>query len=172
MALLPAFGDFFLRAARDAPRGPEVPGQTFVFVNGNDFPVFYAWAIRTAEARPCPRRVALLSSMTTAGTVVREDAATLLVRPQGGFLLRSMDRLLASPTRTFAAGERVERPDYVAEVRSLTADGRPREVAYRFRRALEDPAYRFVAVDDRARLVPFALPRVGASRALGAVTFY
>ena len=48
VAIVPAWCGLFLAAARDAPRGPEVACQTFVFVNGNDVPVFYGSIARMA----------------------------------------------------------------------------------------------------------------------------
>jgi hypothetical protein len=162
-AMLPDFGQFFAIGARQSPTGPELANQTLVFVNGNDFPVIYTWVIRKAEGlASVPRRVAQLSSVTTSSVVYREDPQTLLITPQAGFLAHPIDRLLASPRRSFVEGEQIERPDYVAEIRSLTADGRPRQVAFRFRRTLEDPAYRWLHWKS-GTLLEFRLPRVGES---------
>ena len=163
VALLPWFGKTFSVAAERGPDGPEVAGQTFVFVNGNDFPVVYGRIIRQIEGLGTPpRRVAQLSSVSTPNTVRREDSRTLVIHPVGGFLSFSLDRLLASPTRTFQVSERVERPDFVAEVRSVTSDSRPEEVAFRFRRPLEDPALRWLYWKD-GNLIEFPLPGVGES---------
>jgi hypothetical protein len=162
-AMLPAFGRFFSSGARQSPSGPGLANQTLVFVNGNDFPVVYTWVIRKAEGlASAPRRIEQLSSLTTPSMVHREDPQTLLITPQGGFLANPIDRLLASPTRSFAGGEQIGRADYVAEIRSLTDDGRPRQVAFRFRRTLEDPAYRWLCWRGGA-FVEFRLPRVGES---------
>jgi hypothetical protein len=160
-AALPVFGEFFTVAAREAPDGPEVTTQTFVFVNGNDFPVIYCRMIRQVEgSAPAPRRVAQLASITTSNSVFREDARTLVITPEGGFLAYSLDRLLASPNRRFGAGERIERPDFVAEIRSITPDHRPAEVAFRFRQPLESPSLRWLCWTDE-RLVDYSLPAVG-----------
>ncbi len=162
VALLPAFGEFFLDAARDAPRGPEVPGQTFVFVNGNDFPIFYVPVIRTVTGDgPVPRRVAQLSTMAAANEIWREDERTLVIAPLGGFLALAVDRLLVGPGQRFSVGQAIERPDYVAEVREVTEDGRPRRVAFRFRQPLEAPEYCWLCWR-HGRLVPFPLPAPGA----------
>jgi hypothetical protein len=165
-SVLPLLGALAQTGASQAPRGPEVSGQTFVFVNGNDFPVVYTHIIRTARGEPAPRRVALLSPVS-ASLVRREDARTLVISPEGGFLPDPWDRLLASPTRRFSAGETIERPDFVAEVRSATVDGRPLEVAFRFRRPLEDPQLRWLYwVEGRIR--EFPLPCEGRSVAVTA----
>jgi hypothetical protein len=161
VALVPAFGEFFLEAAREAPRGPEVPVQTFVFLNGNDFPVFYLPVIRTVTGDgPVPRRVAQLSTMAADNEVWREDECTLVIAPRGGFLAVAVDRLLVGPGQRFFVGQAIERPDFVAEVREVTEDGRPRRVAFRFRQPLEAPEYRWLFWKD-GHLVPFPLPAPG-----------
>jgi hypothetical protein len=158
---LPLWGSTFSVGAEAAPADPEVAEQTFVFVNGNDFPVVYARLIRLVEGEaPAPRRVVQLAAMTTVNTVEREDERTLVITSRGGFLLLDVDRLLASPERRFDVGERIERPDYFAEIRSLTSDGRPSVVAFRFREPLEDRSLRWLYWKD-AELIEFPLPGVG-----------
>jgi len=155
------FSDVFSAADRQAPRGPEVAGQTFVFVNGNDFPVVYCHVMRVATGdAPAPRRVAQLAMVTTTNRIWREDPRTLVITADGGFLSHALDRLLASPRPQFARGERIERPDYIAEIRSVTSDRRPLEVAFRFRQPPEDPGLRWLYWKNH-RLQEFPLPRVG-----------
>jgi len=162
-AMLRGMGLYFAGGAIQSPRGPEVAHQTFVFVNGNDFPVAYTWIMRTVdEPGSSPKRVAQLSSALTHSLVYREDPQTLLVTSEGGFLADQVDRLLTSPTRSFTVGEQIVRPDYVAEVRGVTADGRPLQMAFRFQRVLEDPAYRWLHWE-HGLLEELVLPRVGAS---------
>jgi hypothetical protein len=162
-ATLPQFGYFFAMAAREAPAGPEVASQTFVFVNGNDFPVAYCGVIRQVDgSAPPPRRVAHLASMFSANQVLREDDRTLVVTPEEGFLAWPVDRLLSNPERRFAPGERIQAPDFTAEIRSVAGDGRPTQVAFRFRLPLEDPSLRWLYWT-RAGLVAFPLPGPGES---------
>jgi hypothetical protein len=169
-ALMPLWGSTFSIGAETSPAGPEVAGQTFVFVNGNDFPVVYTRLIRLVEGEaPAPRRVAQLGTMNAANTVEREDERTLVITSRGGFLSLDVDRLLASPERGFDVGERIERPDYIAEIRSVTSDGRPGVVAFRFRKPLEDRSLRWLYWKD-AELIEFPLPRVG-ERAVVAASF-
>jgi hypothetical protein len=158
---LPAWGEFFQTAAREAPRGPEVARQSFIFVNGNDFPVFYASIIRTATGNgPVPRRLAQLSTMTAPNDVWREDEHTLVITPRNGYLALAFERLLVSPGRRFAVGQAIERSDFVAEMREVTEDGRPRRVAFRFRQPLESPEYCWLYWKD-GRVVRFPLPAPG-----------
>ena len=171
-AALPVFAQFFALGARHGPSGPEVADQTFVFVNGNDFPVAYTGIIRKAEGKvPAPRRVALLASMMTSFVAYREDQQTLVITPREGFLARPADCLLADPHPRFAEGERIARPDYVAEIRSVTDDGRPRQVAFRFHRVLEDPDYRWLYWGG-AQLTEFPLPSVGESVSVARVALF
>jgi hypothetical protein len=164
---LPVFADFFAAASRQAPAGPETTGQTFVYVNGNDFPVFYSRIIRTADNASTPKRLALLASMLSNNRISRTDDHTLVITPNGGFLYHSLDRLLASSDRAFRPGKRISRPDFVAEVIGITRDGRPASVSFRFRRPLEDPSLRWLCWQGR-RLVPFRLPNVGEATDLAA----
>lgn len=162
-AALPMLGEVFSAGARLSPTDERVREQTLVYVNGNDFAVVYTRIIRVVEGSAAvPRRVAQLASMVADTEVLREDDHTLLVTPEHGFLSSALDRLLASPTRRFAAGELVERPDYIAEIRAITADGRPARVAFRFRRPLCDPSLRFLQWKSR-ELVEFPLPPIGSS---------
>jgi hypothetical protein len=157
----PALTEFTYAGSRQAPRGPEVAQQSFVFVNGVDFLVVYVRLVRTAIGdAPPPRRVSQLASFNTVNLVSREDARTLVIRAEGGFLAHTVDRVLADPSRRFTIGERIERPDYVAEIRTVTADGRPLEVAFHFHHSLEDPALRWLYWKG-GRLVEFPLPAIG-----------
>jgi hypothetical protein len=51
-------------------------------------------------------------------------------------------------------------PDFEAEVRQVTEDGRPRIVAFYFRKSLEDPTYRWLSWNTQGA-VSFELPDVG-----------
>ncbi|MGD8897170.1 MAG: hypothetical protein PVJ73_14145 [Acidobacteriota bacterium] len=168
-ALMPLWGSTFSVGAKTGPAGPEVAEQTFVFVNGNDFPVVYTRVIRLVEgSAPAPRRVAQLAAIDTANTVEREGERTLVITSHGGFLSLDVDRLLASPERSFAVGEHINRPDYVAEIRSITSDRRPRVVAFRFRQPLEHRSLRWLYWKD-TELIEFPLPAVGTKVVLEAI---
>ncbi|MCJ7439967.1 MAG: hypothetical protein MUO25_00100 [Thermoanaerobaculaceae bacterium] len=167
---LPMLGDFFTAAARHSPGGPEIAHQTFVYVNGNDFPVVYSRVVRIANGDPAPRRVAQLASMTDTNRIYRKDRYTLVITPADGFLARPVDRLFASGNRRFDSGDRIDRPDYQAEVLSVTRDGRPASVSFQFRHPLEDPSLRWLYWKDR-RLLEFPLPEVGSSVLLSGNSF-
>jgi hypothetical protein len=158
---LPLFGSFFEAGARLAPRGPEVARQTFVFVNGNEFFITYTHIIRTATGHsPAPLRMAQLSSLLTLNRVRRTDAQTLVITAEGGFFSDTLDRLFVSPGQKYPIGQRYQRPDFVAEIRAVTGDGRPLEIAYRFSVPLENSGLRWLYWKNR-RLMEFPLPAVG-----------
>lgn len=158
---LPAFGTFFLLATRNSPTGPEIAQQTFIYVNGNDFPIFYGRVVPIVNGTRAPRRIAQLASMFNGNRIYRKDLSTLVITPDNGFFATPLDRLLVSENR-FYQGNRINRPDYQAEVLSITQDGRPAVVSFRFHQPLEDSSLRWLCWKDD-RLQEFPLPKVGDS---------
>jgi len=130
-------------------------------VNGNDFPVFYGRVVRVVNRAQAPRRIAQLASMLDGNRVYRQDLSTLVVTPDNGFFAAPLDRLLVSDNR-FRQGIRIDRPDYQAEILSITQDGRPAVVSFRFHRPLEQTSLRWLCWKD-GRLQEFPLPNVGDS---------
>jgi len=157
---LVTFNQIFTAGAYTAPEDPEVTGQSFLFVSGHEFPVAYTSIVRWVEERPAPGRTALLASFVSDNRVERLDEYTLLIEPDRGFLADGADRLERSLDPPFTAGERYEMPDFTAEVRTVTGDGRPRSVAFRFRQPLEDESYRWLQWGLNGA-EPFELPAVG-----------
>ena len=156
------FGLFFSAGANTAPAELAVTEQSFFFVTGHEFPTAYLPMIRAVEGRPSPRRVALLASITADKRITREDDRTLVIEPDLGFLAVVLDRLERRRTTPFEIGQRVSMPDFTAEIRSVTEDGRPKAVAFRFKAPLEDPRYRWLAWGPSGA-EPFDLPMVGAT---------
>ncbi len=85
---------------------------------------------------------------------------TLVIAAELGWFHYAIECAFVRPGRRFSAGERIERPDYVAEIRSTSSDGRPLEVAFRFHVPLESPELRWLYWQND-RLIPFPLPAVG-----------
>jgi hypothetical protein len=170
IAALPSLGVLFELGALTAPADEQAPRQTYVFVNGQEFPIVYLPIIRQLESpSTAPRRVALLASMFNDNEVYREAAATLVIGARDGFLKAPIDQLLRSLETPFRIGERIERRDFIAEVRSITADGRPAEVAFHFRTPLESSELRWLVWDETG-VQPFQLPPIGARVELPAVS--
>ena len=90
--------------------------------------------------------------------VSRPDERSLLVKPEGGFEWMFY-RDHAHPLKV---GSHVELSGMTAEVLSLTKEGWPSEVLYRFIVPLEDPSIVWLKIQDFS-LVPFSLPAVGES---------
>ena len=158
---LPSIGKFFTFAADKSPSGHEIRTQTFIYVNGNDFPVFYSRVVRIINGDPAPRRVAQLASMADANRIYRKDLNTLIITPSRGFVAQPIDRFLVSE-KPFHPGDRIDRPDYQAEILSIAHDRRPAVVSFRFHLALEDPSLRWLCWKDD-RLQEFPLPKVGGA---------
>ena len=162
-ATLTTFGALFRIGAEAGPRDAAIASQTLVFVNGNEFPVAYTGIMRHLDGTgPPPRRVALLAPMHNDNTVLREDDRTLVVTVHGGMFANAFDRLVRSMDVPFVPGERATTSDFVAEVREVTAAGRPAVIAFTFHAPLEDPSYRWSCWRAEG-LVPFQLPAVGES---------
>ena len=60
----------------------------------------------------------------------------------------------------FGVGQTVDTVDFVAEVRTLTEDARPKTVAFHFRRPLEDPRYRWLETQATG-VVAWTPPAIG-----------
>lgn len=122
--------------------------------------IHYILPRRTIDGRPVPRALLTLGAGTRDIHLARPDAHTLVARQEGGFVREELELLTTHPDRRFAVGQRVSLGDVEIEVRALTADARPRVVAFRFRAPLGDASLRWVRWDGRG-LVPFALPAIG-----------
>ena len=167
VAALPIFNTVFMAGVHVAPRDAALSDQSLIFVNGQDLPCAYTILVRQLdEDSPAPRRIAVLAPLLTAATITRENSGTLLIDAEDGWLEYPFDRLLRSLDVPFTVGERIESALFTAEVRRITAAGRPKTVLFRFRRPLEDPGHRWVWWRE-GRLVPFPLPQVGETVEMG-----
>jgi hypothetical protein len=145
VAMMPFFAWIFAIGAELSPRDDALSDQTLIFLNGSDFAVSYTYLLRTLDPdAPCPRRLAAVSSFFVNNELYREDADSLVVTPEGGFLARSIDRLFRDVGEGFSAGQRIESPDFTVEVLSVMPDGRPASVRLDFPTPLEDPRLRWV----------------------------
>jgi hypothetical protein len=120
----------------------------------------YIPAILHYQHRPLPRRVRGLTAGPVGLSVERPDVQTLTLAAREGFLRGPLGRLFRSEARPLRAGDQVELPGVTARVLEATPDGAPSHVEFRFDRALEDPALRFVVWKGDG-YAPFVLPRIG-----------
>ncbi|MHC4608907.1 MAG: hypothetical protein ACYS7M_00990 [Planctomycetota bacterium] len=179
------------RAAASLPSDSAVRRQTVLIVNT---PTYYVCAIsaliRTLDSAALPLRTFVLGSGIHPMEIRRPDQRTLTIRPAAGFLAPPgspqpgheatqplfdmrygfpLLDLLYRDQSPMRVGQRIELADLRIEITSVTKDGRPAEATFRFAKALEDPFLRWLRWEDGA-YVPFALPAVGETVRLPAVT--
>jgi hypothetical protein len=119
-------------------------------------------SVRAEAGVPAPARSLLLAASLGRVHVTRPDASTLVVRPEGGYLL-GFEGVFRAPWHPFAPGEQVRLGDVTARVAAFTADGRPAAAEFRFDTPLEDPARQWFVWQGGVYL-PFTLPPVGGER--------
>ncbi len=164
---LPVFNAPIEAIVATAPVDSATPHQTMVFVNAVEL-VGYLPIVQALETPALTtRRVAVLTSMFSDNHVARESGDTLVITAARGFIRTTVEQLLRRPDQPFTVGEQIERADFTAEIRRITEDGRPQQVAFRFHAPLESPEYRWFAWTE-AGGGPFHLPAVGASAELPA----
>ena len=116
-----------------APKGPEVPGQTFIYVNANDLCSAYVAYIRVIEGEPVPRRVFMFTSALYDLELKTIDERTVELHVPAGMNSNPADTLLRDTP--MAVGEVVVLPDLSIEVLSHNAAG----YANRLRATFEVP---------------------------------
>ncbi len=159
---LPVFGIMFASGDATTADEPATEQQVYIYVTGHEFPTAYTPIIREAEGRHRPLRTAQLASFIGDQTVTRQDAHTLVIECQHGFIWQSVDRLERRVSVPFAVGETLWMPDFDAEVLTLTEDSRPKAVAFHFREPLDSPLYRLWSWGP-VGAEPFELPATGES---------
>jgi hypothetical protein len=179
---LRTLGRLVERSAASLPAGPSVRGQAVLIVQTpTAFVSVFGPLMHLAAGRPAPRRMLVLGSSIHAVTVERPERDTLLVRPDGGYLLppgrplpgsaqpdldprylMPLFDLLYRDATPMRLGERIELTGVTVEVTALTADGRPAGARFHFDRALEDPSLLWLRWRDGV-YVRFEPPPVGAN---------
>lgn len=143
------------------------PGPEFLIqVNGEPMmtPYMKLGMVAPSEA---PDRLAVLSAWTQPVTVTREDASTLVLTVEKGFLRAPKEQLFRTLDEPFHVGDQVVRPDYTALVRAVLPSGDAQTVAFRFKGGLDAPTYEIEAwLGDRFGPLPLA---VGETRRLPSV---
>lgn len=143
------------------PFDKSIDEQDLVVVNPpSPMHAAYCLLLYEHDGLPSPRAVRTLAPGFSSVTVRRPDAFTLEAAPQDGYLDFFFDRLFRNEEHPLAVGEEVRIARMSATVLSLTADGRPANVAFRFDCPLEDPSLRWLRWH-RGRFVPFAPPAIG-----------
>lgn len=183
MGTLRALHNLSQRISATFPADAPIAGQHAIVIHP---PTFYftglAEVMHALEGRPLPARSFTLASGIYPLAIERIDAHTLVVRPDGGFLLRpgagprgrplpallpsrvlqSFDWLVRDADEPFPAqpflhdGIRIE-------ILERTEDARPAAVSFRFPAPLEDPRWRWVRWSRAAGFSAVEPPRIGQS---------
>lgn len=116
---------------------------------------------------PAPAHTRVLAPYFSGTVEVRRpDERTLLIHPRRGFLNQIADIICRDPNVPMALGQRVELTGMTAEVMTLTDDGRPDQVAFRFDVPLEDGSLRWLNWNG-TEFAPYTPPAVGGTVVLG-----
>lgn len=136
--------DALLRQQQETlPLSTAVRSQTVVLINPPLDPLAaYLAPYRELHGIPRPEALYWLATGVSELRLTTRDAHTLTVRPRGGYLWSSSQRMLRDPS-TSRRYEPVHLRQATFEVTELTSDGRPAEVRVRFERRLDDPELRF-----------------------------
>jgi hypothetical protein len=180
IAGLGKLGATYRRVSATFPVDPEKVGQHAIVTHTPT--VFFtglAQVIKSLESTPIPSDLLVLASSLYSVGIERTDARTLVIRPEGGFLLplgtgpprrplppllparvfQTFDSLFRAADEPFPA-EPIVRDGITIEVLELTEDARPAAVSFRFPLPLEDPHWHWVSWRKGA-FVEFQPPPIG-----------
>jgi len=157
------------RAIQSFPDDAALAGKTVVVVNAPDgiiTNIVIAARMNAGRTLPDSFRV-LMSAVQGAITLARVDDHTLSMTMSAGHLHEPTSTVFRDPKRaSLRVGDRVVLRGMVAEIMSLTPDGRlPERVDFHFDKQLDDPSFVWVFWDERlfSRLEP---PKAGEKRVL------
>jgi hypothetical protein len=112
------------------------------------------------DGDPVPRSLRTLAPGFSSMTIRRSDEYTLEIAPRAGYMTFFLDRLFRNEDYPMHVGQRVVLSRLTVEVLSMTDDGRPETVAFRFDKPLEDPSLRWIRWQ-QGRFRPYVPPSVG-----------
>jgi hypothetical protein len=143
------------------PFDESIEQQDLVVVNPpSPIHASYCLLLYEHDGMPSPRAVRTLASGFDPVTVRRTDDRTLEVEPERGYLSFFFDRLFRNEQHPLQLGEEVQLARMKATVLSLTDDGRPARVAFRFDTPLEDQSLRWLRFH-KGDFIPWTPPAAG-----------
>jgi hypothetical protein len=155
-------------AIASLPADPRLAQQTAVVVYAPNFAdTGYIGLLRPGLGLPAPARVRGLATGLGPVRLTRPDAQSLVVTPGGGYL-NGYDSVFRGSDHPLALGQVVDLGDMTVTLLTLTPDGRPASVVFRFVVPLEDASlawFRWSA----GLYVPFTPPAVGVTVELPAL---
>ncbi len=141
----------------------DLPDRTLVIVNAPSVAhAGYLIFRQDLAGLPVPKHTRVLAPAIPSVSIRRTDERTLEVTPQWGYLKTVLDRIFRNEFHAIPVGGRVELSGMTAEVQSLTADGRPNVVRFRFDVPLESPSLRWLCFH-HGGFESFTPPAVGES---------
>ncbi len=150
-----------------APSDAAIESQTLIIVNtvadvaGMGLPI-----MRSSMGETVPRNTWNLAAGESSVQVERIDARTIVVRPDGGFLTRPNSQVFRNPaTSPINKGEEFQLTGLKVTVLSVSQDGRPLAVQFRFDNPLEDPRYRWITLEGGG-YVSYMPPEIGDSNSV------
>lgn len=155
------FSELLLRSDASLPSGRALAAQTLILLNPPLDPfAAYLPVYREVERRQRPRQQLWLATGASALAVTPLDDHQLALRPEGGFLASSMQRMLRRPGSGLRLGDEVRLDGASVRVTALTDDGRPLEVVVRFACGLRDPSLVWMRWQHPG-YAPFVMPQPG-----------
>lgn len=143
------------------PFDKNIEKQDLVVVNApSPMQAGYCLLLYEHDGMPSPRAVRTLAPGFGSVTVRRTDDRTLEVEPKNGYLSFFLDRLFRNEENPLQFGEEIQVARMTAKVLSLTEDGRPANVAFRFETPLKDASLRWLRFH-KGDFVPWEPPDVG-----------
>jgi hypothetical protein len=188
VAQLRDFGATIRRVAATFPADPQIVGQHAIVTHAPTVQFAgFAQIINALEGKPIPSKFLVLASSVYPVEIERTDGQTLVVRPEGGFLLRpgtgppgpslpalwpgrflqAFEWLWRNADEPFPA-EPIVHDGVTIKVLELTDDARPATVCFRFPLPLEDPHWRWIRWHQGV-FVEFQPPSIGETVRLGSL---
>ena len=158
--------DIVERSIATLPPPDALEGRVLIVVNAPDtLGVSYALAARMFHGHRMPRALRQLAVVIDGEErMVRRDERTIEVTATTGFFRDAVSKVYRHPEDPFHVGDTIRVRGMTAEILAMTDDGsRPRTVAFRFEKPLEDPEYVWV-VWVQYGFVVFTPPPVGEER--------
>lgn len=134
----------------------------------SDLLMLYARVQWLAQGRRFPDELRYLYAGLGELDITRIDAFTLELRPRLGWLYAPLDRLYRGEQDGFVAGQRIADGTMLAEIREVSADGRPMLVRLQFDRPLADPRFAWYSWEAGGPR-PVVLPEIGVTDTLPAM---
>lgn len=147
------------------PDNQNIKDKEYIVVNAPAYlpNISFFVAYRGAREQQLPKKMVGLATGDIPVLVRRIDDRSLLLEMKEGFLSNKLDRNLRGVELNLFVGQKIVLDSMTAEIKGLTADGRPGSVLFRFNRSLDDPSFAWVTWKN-GMYVPFELPKINEEK--------